>query len=324
MPRSRQRQQGSRQNNPQSYGSRGGGFEETGTGYRNEEQQNRFAQQSRGRFGGNWSDQGENWSGSRSSDYGRESFGRGGYEGSRGAQGFRGYEGGRGMGQQQDWTRGRTGSYGGYTRVGWGPADEGEQGSWGDEYRFGRGSQDTGYDDEEYRGMGPGYPESESYYGGPERFGGRQAFMGGGRSGQEESQGWGRSQGRGMSGSSSQWGQSRGQRPQGSFAGRGPQGYKRSDERITEDVNEALTQDHELDASNITVEVQNGEIILKGTVTDRESKRRAEDIAESCSGVREVQNQLRIKREDETEMESRRDKGEKGEDKRSHRQQIAS
>jgi osmotically-inducible protein OsmY len=111
---------------------------------------------------------------------------------------------------------------------------------------------------------------------------------------------------------------------QGSFAGRGPQGYKRSDERITEDVNEALTQDHDLDASNITVEIQNGEITLKGTVSDREAKRRAEDIAESCSGVREVQNQLRIKRDDESETESKRDKGDKGEDKRSHRQQIAS
>jgi len=108
---------------------------------------------------------------------------------------------------------------------------------------------------------------------------------------------------------------------QGSFAGRGPQGYKRSDERITEDINEELTQDADIDASNISVEVQNGEVTLKGTVPDRETKRRSEDIAESCSGVREVQNQLRVKREGESESEARK---EKGDDKRSHRQQLAS
>ena len=97
-----------------------------------------------------------------------------------------------------------------------------------------------------------------------------------------------------------------------SFAGRGPQGYKRSDERITEDINEELTQDPELDASDVTVEIKNGEVILKGSVPDRESKRRAEDIAESCSGVKDVLNQLRIKREgsSESDQTSQRDKSE--------------
>jgi hypothetical protein len=83
-----------------------------------------------------------------------------------------------------------------------------------------------------------------------------------------------------------------------SFAGRGPQGYKRSDERIIEDINEHLTQDHDVDASGICVECRNGEVVLTGTVTDRDAKRRAEDIAEWCSGVKDVQNQLRIQRHD--------------------------
>jgi len=97
-----------------------------------------------------------------------------------------------------------------------------------------------------------------------------------------------------------------------SFAGRGPQGYKRSDERITEDINEELTQDSELDASDVNIEVHNGEVILKGTVPDRESKRRAEEIAECCSGVKDVMNQLRIKRDESSESEttSRRDRSE--------------
>ena len=83
-----------------------------------------------------------------------------------------------------------------------------------------------------------------------------------------------------------------------SFAGRGPQGYKRSDERITEDICEAMTRDHDLDASYISIETRNGEVLLKGTVSDRESKRRAEEIAEACSGVQDIQNQIRIKREE--------------------------
>jgi hypothetical protein len=97
---------------------------------------------------------------------------------------------------------------------------------------------------------------------------------------------------------------------QTSFAGRGPQGYRRSDDRISEDINEMLTQDPEIDASNITVEVHNGEVTLKGSVSNRQAKRRSEDIAESCSGVKDVQNLLRIRREEESESESRREKGE--------------
>jgi hypothetical protein len=38
--------------------------------------------------------------------------------------------------------------------------------------------------------------------------------------------------------------------------------------------------------------------MLTGTVTDRDAKRRAEDIAEWCSGVKDVQNRLRIQRQD--------------------------
>ena len=113
---------------------------------------------------------------------------------------------------------------------------------------------------------------------------------------------------------------SSGSRP--SFAGRGPQGYKRSDDRIVEDINEAMTRDHDLDATNISVEAKDGEVILKGSVSDRESKRRAEEIAESCSGVQDVQNQIRIKRDDSADSgresrDSKSDKGDKGNDKRS-------
>lgn len=84
-------------------------------------------------------------------------------------------------------------------------------------------------------------------------------------------------------------------RGQGQF-GKGPKGYVRSDERIREDVCDRLSDDDEVDASDITVTVKNAEVILEGTVTDRHSKHRAEDIAESISGVKEVTNHLRARK----------------------------
>ena len=80
----------------------------------------------------------------------------------------------------------------------------------------------------------------------------------------------------------------------GRYSGRGPKGWQRSDERIREDVSERLADHPHIDASEIEVTVSNGEITLAGTVEDRHSKRLAEDIAESVSGVREVHNQIKV------------------------------
>jgi osmotically-inducible protein OsmY len=80
----------------------------------------------------------------------------------------------------------------------------------------------------------------------------------------------------------------------GMYAGRGPRGYRRSDERIREDVNERLTDDWRVDAIDIEVSVDNGLVTLAGRVASRAEKRRAEDVAESVSGVTDVSNQLRV------------------------------
>jgi len=77
--------------------------------------------------------------------------------------------------------------------------------------------------------------------------------------------------------------------------GRGPKGYRRSDERIKEDVNDRLSDDYYLDASDVEVSVENTEVTLTGTVRNRNDKRRAEDLAESVSGVTNVENRLRVK-----------------------------
>lgn len=84
------------------------------------------------------------------------------------------------------------------------------------------------------------------------------------------------------------------------FTGRGPKGYHRSDARITEDVCDRLADAPDLDASNIEVKVNNGEVMLTGTVSHRDDKRRAEDLIENLSGVGEVHNQLRVSRWEES------------------------
>jgi len=91
---------------------------------------------------------------------------------------------------------------------------------------------------------------------------------------------------------------------EGQHKGKGPKGYMRSDQRIQEDVCDRLSDDSRLDASNIEVKVQEGEVVLTGTVDDREQKRRAEDLAERISGVRDVENHIKVKREDRNTYDS--------------------
>jgi hypothetical protein len=90
----------------------------------------------------------------------------------------------------------------------------------------------------------------------------------------------------------------------GQYVGRGPRGYRRSDERISEDVNDRLTDDPYLDATNIEVSVDDRVVTLTGTVDSREDKRRAEYLAESVSGVTDVINQLRVSQTGQTATET--------------------
>ena len=81
----------------------------------------------------------------------------------------------------------------------------------------------------------------------------------------------------------------------GGFRGKGPKGYQRSDERLTEEINDRLTYDDDVDASEISVAVAGGEATLSGTVGTRAEKRRAEDLADDVPGITHVQNNLRVK-----------------------------
>jgi len=76
-----------------------------------------------------------------------------------------------------------------------------------------------------------------------------------------------------------------------------PGGWRRSDDRLRAEVSAALVRDRGIDASDIEVHVEQGDVTLKGTVADKFAKRHASHVAESVPGVTNVQNLLRVRRD---------------------------
>jgi BON domain len=77
--------------------------------------------------------------------------------------------------------------------------------------------------------------------------------------------------------------------------GKGPKGYQRTDERVRERLCEVLTDDPRIDATDIDVHVQGGEITLTGFVDSRRTKYLVEElVANTCDT--EVTNRLQVRR----------------------------
>jgi hypothetical protein len=158
---------------------------------------------------------------------------------------------------------------------------------------------------EELEGSGPSHDDGGPYgnpqYAGRPGYGGRfegQSRGGGYRPGFEDREenlrrGFGMSPYGGYAqsgyspGSQSGWGSWSPQR------GRGPKGYQRSDQRIREDICDAVI-DSGIDAGEVDVRVESAQVTLSGTVEHKYQKRHIEDIAESVAGVKEVDNQIRV------------------------------
>jgi len=164
----------------------------------------------------------------------------------------------------------------------------------GNESSYGQGSQSYGQGSQSYGQGSQSYGQGGQSYG----QGGQSSYGQGGQYGQSSSSGREQNWGTRWPSSNDRWerGASYGSQRDGGFFGKGPKGYTRSDDRIREDVCDRLSDDDELDASDITVTVKNGDVTLEGTAPDRRSKRRAEDIAEAVGGVREVHNLLRAQK----------------------------
>lgn len=282
----------------------------------------------------NWQDRGQNQGGSgrgswRSDDYGQsdQSSERGGSWGGSwnedrdqygsGQQGGN-WQGSGGSGPQQDGEWNRMGRYSG---EGWqGSGQGGGQGRWS---QGGNSRMDRDYGHSGSRGSwgggGSGFEGMNRDFGSQSNYGGSRGGAGYGSDSRYGSRGSYGSSGYRSSEYDSDYSRSnqndrgfferagdevaswfgdddaRRRREMDEHRGRGPKGYTRSDDRIRDDVNDRLTDDGWVDASDIEVQVSSSEVTLTGQVNSREEKRRAEDIVESISGVRHVQNNLRVK-----------------------------
>lgn len=100
------------------------------------------------------------------------------------------------------------------------------------------------------------------------------------------------------------------------YAGKGPKGYKRSDDRIKEDVCECLERSSQVDASEIEVEVKDACVTLTGKVESRQAKRNAEMLIENLRGVDDVINELKVEKskDHDTEIDSYPSSANKGSD----------
>lgn len=81
-----------------------------------------------------------------------------------------------------------------------------------------------------------------------------------------------------------------------SGTGRMPKGYRRADTSIRDDVCERLYHRHDLDLTDVEVDVEDGIVRLQGSVTYRAMKHRIEDVASACLGVDDVDNRIRVRR----------------------------
>ena len=186
--------------------------------------------------------------------------------------------------------------------MGGGP-NSGLDGAWGAGYgaSAGQGDYREGFGGEDYGGGFSGGDYDRSFGGRGEGFTGERpgGDVGGGYLG---GVGPGATQGEpGQVRDDREWWVRRGEAREqahlneGPHRGRGPQGHRRSDQRIHEDICEAMADDRLLDPTDIEVRVDDGEVVLEGQVGSRVEKRLAEDLAERCSGVGHVQNNLRVR-----------------------------
>ena len=262
-------------------------------GERNEEERNREwepgreEQSGRRGFSGHWGGESEQSGWRRDSDEDR--WGQGGESRGQGQDYGRGETYGRGQQQGYGSSGQSQGGYGGQ-REQYGQRERGGYGGGGTEYQRGgsRGEQQRSYG--EFREPGRSAstewrPEESSRYG---RQYESQSFE------QPYPPGFqgdfGSSQRSTRSGSGGE-----GYSGYGSHRGKGPKGYTRSDDRLKEVICEKLSDDPMIDASEISIDVTSQVVKLTGTVDDRATKYEVEELIERCGGVKDIDNQLRVR-----------------------------
>lgn len=83
---------------------------------------------------------------------------------------------------------------------------------------------------------------------------------------------------------------------EGRFKDVSPKGHRHSDEKIKENVCDALAQAPNVNCSDIEAFVDGGVVTLRGTVEKHSMKQLAEEWVRYVAGVNGVQNELRVRR----------------------------
>lgn len=190
-----------------------------------------------------------------------------------------------GYGQgRQDWGRGRVDTFN---------DDGGQHGSYGN-----TGYGGTGYGNRDYNDYGKrDRSYRQSNWNDSQGYNANRGDMNYGNRGEGDRNWWDRAKDKVSSWLSDDDDNNRrnqGREYMGGHRGKGPSDYRRSQDRIKEDICDRLTDDDRVDASHIRIQMEDDAVILSGTVNSREEKRRAEDLVESISGVRNVENRLRV------------------------------
>jgi osmotically-inducible protein OsmY len=230
-------------------------------GSRNEEERNRdWDEQSGQRGSSGYSGGSESEQSGWRRDMDEDRWGQGGYGQGRYGQGSYG-QGGSGQSQYGQREQGGYGQsqYGQRGQGGYGQYGQREQGGYGGGTRqqYGRQYESQSFDQPYPSGFQSDFGSSQ-----------QRSRSGFGREGYGES---------------------------GTHRGKGPKGYTRSDERLKEVICEKLTEDPMIDASEINIEVTGQTVKLTGSVDDRSTKYEVEELVERCGGVKDIDNQLRVR-----------------------------
>ena len=79
----------------------------------------------------------------------------------------------------------------------------------------------------------------------------------------------------------------------GLYSGFGPS-YDSAGDPVGQEVASRLTQHGQVDASNIEITVENGDVLLEGTVADEETKRLVGEAIQTVPGVNQIENMLQV------------------------------
>jgi hypothetical protein len=79
------------------------------------------------------------------------------------------------------------------------------------------------------------------------------------------------------------------------FSGTAPKGWKLSDEKLKQRVSEVLLHSHDVDPTDMEVEVKDRVVYLKGAIKSRGMKIVAIDLVGSIPGVEDVFTELKVR-----------------------------